>query len=87
MKIETAEAVKRAADVLGVDVRIDEAYSGRGMFGRTTAALVGYRNDIETAKVYAAYQIGTDRNGDAIDAFMDDIDWKWDSLGRKEVAC
>ena len=39
MRIETARAVAAAGDAAGFEFEVREAYSGRGMFGQTTAAL------------------------------------------------
>ncbi len=85
MKLETAEAIKRAADVIGVEVKVHPDYSGRGMFGKSTVALSGDKSDLLKCTVYAAYLIGVDQNGDGIDEFMDDLNWRWDSLGYDAI--
>lgn len=46
MKLETAQAIVQAATDNKLDVTLRENYSGRGMFGKTTAAVVGSRSDI-----------------------------------------
>lgn len=41
MKIEQAQAIKDAIEeTYGDECRIDESYSGRGMYGKETAALI-----------------------------------------------
>ena len=82
MKIETARLIEDAATELGLAVEVYEGYSGRGMYGRKTAGVVGRRQDIVRATVQAAieakriYQTG----------FQEDLDWSWDSMGRDEIA-
>ena len=87
MKLETAKLIEKAAEVLGVKVKIYEDYSGRGMFGRTTTAIVGDQSDITRATMWAAYELGRDslEDSDPIDAFMDDTNFKWDNMGRSDM--
>lgn len=40
MKMSTAQALQRAAEELGVQCDIRDAYSGRGMYGRHTWAVI-----------------------------------------------
>ena len=39
MQVETAHTLLRAAHDLGMDGRLREAYSGTGMYGRTTTGI------------------------------------------------
>ena len=39
MKKKTAVALRNAAEELGVDIEVDNDYSGRGMYGDTTYAV------------------------------------------------
>jgi hypothetical protein len=84
MKIETAKQIVEAAQVIGADVTLREGYSGRGMYGRTTAGIVGDRTSIIKATAYAAYATGA--AGHDVDGFIDDLDFSWDSMGRDEIA-
>lgn len=39
MQLQTAKRLRNAARRLGIEASVREGYSGRGMYGRTTAAL------------------------------------------------
>lgn len=54
MKIEIAEEIIAAARDMGADVNLHEDYSGRGMYGDTTAAISGDLNNIIAAVALAA---------------------------------
>jgi hypothetical protein len=54
MKLETAQAIVQAAESNDLQVSLYPSYSGRGMFGKTTAAVVGSRVDITEAIFYAS---------------------------------
>lgn len=41
MKQEIAQFIQEACDIAGVESRLREDYSGRGMYGKTTYAIVG----------------------------------------------
>ena len=47
MDINTAKYIVEIAERIGEDLSLYEGYSGRGMFGETTAAVVGYRGDLD----------------------------------------
>ncbi len=53
MRLEVAEAIVKAADNLGVYATLLPHYSGRGMFGRSTAAVKV--NDLATLLKAVAY--------------------------------
>lgn len=53
MKLETAQAIVQAAQENELNVTLREHYSGRGMFGKSTAGVVGSREDI-TAAIFLA---------------------------------
>ena len=55
MKLEHAERIVDALNDMGIDAQLDKDYSGRGMFGRTTAAITtADPGDV----AYAAGQLG-----------------------------
>lgn len=95
MKLETAEAIKEAADCIGsMDFSIREEYSGRGMFGRSTAALeYGDQNDLMVAVAYAAACIKESECANdaepqelSVDDFLDEIrKFCHDNMGRDFV--
>lgn len=73
MKIETAQRIVAIADELGLDVTLRAEYSGRGMFGRTTAAVVGYRSDIE--KCLRTYPMTHNEDAEQV---------VWDAMGKSD---
>lgn len=72
MKLELATAIVQAANANDLRVSLRESYSGRGMFGKTTAAVVGSREDITEAIFYASK--------DELPSI------KWDNMGLDMVA-
>lgn len=54
MKLETAQAIVQAAQENELNVTLREHYSGRGMFGKSTAGVVGSRSDITAAIFHAS---------------------------------
>jgi hypothetical protein len=72
MKLETAQAIVQAAYANDLRVSLRADYSGRGMFGKTTAAVVGSRADITEAIFYASKEE------------LPSI--KWDNMGLDMVA-
>lgn len=97
MDAKIAKLIVEKAGDIGLELRLYERYSGRGMFGRETAGIVGDMGDIQRAMVLAAYEIGRDE-ASAIDedeqgedrVSYEDLDsalgrLKWDSLGRDSV--
>jgi hypothetical protein len=99
MKIETATLLKQAADDIGVELELRDDYSGRCMYGATTAAIIGTTTDIIKATAAAAGQLGimverADHEGgadenhaaqQAMDEFMMDLDWSRDSMGMMDI--
>lgn len=59
MKLETAQAIVNAADEIDLmDVELNENYSGRGMYGRTTSGVVFKRyGDLLRAVALASVRI------------------------------
>jgi hypothetical protein len=57
---------QEVAELLTEDMgEIREEYSGRGMYGKTTHAVVyDSRGDYERALIYAAYEVGNRGNDD-----------------------
>lgn len=54
MRIDIAEEIISAARDMGTDINLHEDYSGRGMYGDTTAAISGDLNNIIAAVAMAA---------------------------------
>lgn len=73
MKLEMAQAIVQTAYGHGLRVSLRAEYSGRGMFGKTTAAVVGSRSDITEAIFYMT-------KSDSLPTF------RWDNMGKDEVA-
>jgi hypothetical protein len=70
MKLETAEALVKALDGLGVEATVSEGYSGRGMYGRLTVAIVLAQGaSLLAAAAFAARQMAADD----VDGFVRDL--------------
>jgi hypothetical protein len=85
MKLETANAIKHAANMLSIDgVEVYEGYSGRGMCGsRTTGLTAGSISDLMKAVAWAAGGIVTDANdSEELTNFVEDLPTRQDNMGR-----
>lgn len=80
MKLEHAQAIVNAASDAGLDVRLYEGYSGRGMYGKTTAGVVGSLRDILACTAQAA--INQDHDGKGDDLVCALATTSSDSMGR-----
>ncbi len=85
MKLETANTIKKAAEMAGIEIEVYEGYSGRGMYGRKTTGLSGSKSDIVKATAMAFFSMGEAGDPDG-EEMLEDLDWAWDSLGRDEIA-
>lgn len=96
MKPEHAKLIEEAANMIGLDVEVHDDYSGRGMYGETTAALVGDMGDIMACVAQAMRDLVEDRDNCSDDAkleamvdpdqFIDDLmKIRTDSMGRSVV--
>lgn len=90
MLFTTAKAIEVAAKECDLEVTIREDYSGRGMVGRTTTAVVsrGSRADFDHALAYAAYLLGKNNASEGeVEAFMADVRTiRCDNLGYDVIA-
>ncbi len=87
MKLLHAELIAEAADQLGLEVKVYADYSGRGMYGKTTAGLVGSLSDIVQAIACAAVALGENVNDADYDTddFVDDLRLSMDCMGRSDI--
>ena len=86
MTKETAETIEHCAGSLGLadDITIHVAYSGRGMYGKTTFAVSGNRGDIFRCVASAGYYLGA--QGKNATVFIEEIgNMRWDQLGRGDI--
>ena len=93
MDKKAAKRIVEAAEVIGLEVRHDEAYSGRGMYGSTTDAIVTESLcDLLQCVAYAAGELRDEENdgtrvGDdeyqTLDDFIRDlVPIRTDNMGR-----
>jgi hypothetical protein len=99
MKKSTADAIKHTLGWAGTECEVRDEYSGRGMYGDKTAAIVGTQSEIiyvlaETARYLGRMEERAEHEGDcgeaekASDEFMKDIQrLRWDSMGRDNSVC
>ncbi len=62
MTIEQAEALVKGLYEMGIEAKMREGYSGRGMYGTEVVAIVSDDSNIKTAIGYAAVEAGIDWN-------------------------
>jgi hypothetical protein len=81
MKRESAEQIIRAGELCGAECEFRPDYSGRGMMGKTTAAVIfGCINDFVEAVAYAAI------SSDDHDALIEDVrKFRTDNIGSDVV--
>lgn len=85
MKGSSAEALVMAARELGIDAEIRENYSGRGMNGETTCAVVlDYLDRLPAIAAHAAMEI-EHMEEDASDLVEDLMQLRHDALGRETI--
>lgn len=82
MKLEHANLIVQAADSLGEELHLHENYSGRGMYGKTTAGVSGPLRHLFGAVAQAAVNIAIlNPHGDKPDEFVEDMqDLAMDSM-------
>jgi hypothetical protein len=86
MKIETAKAIVEAANVIGLEVQLREDYSGRGMYGSTTAGVIGDPGDITACAAYAAFVQGEEGKDVENEEMVEDLrSMRSDSMGRDMI--
>jgi hypothetical protein len=90
MKLATAEKLKDLIDDMGIEdeVRVNEDYSGRGMYGDTTAGVV-VNDPISIIQVMAQYALDADgiELDDEDHEFLNDIKsgFRTDSMGYDTI--
>lgn len=101
MEKRTAEKLREAADSCGIDCKVDEKYSGRGMFGNSTTGIIfDSHSDLMVCAIQVAYEIGQTEQlpqivveGESeytepydIEEFLDDIqNLRQDNMGRSLI--
>ncbi len=98
MRPETAKVIIEAAKEMGKEVTLRDDYSGRGMYGKQTAAVIGRQNDIivciaRAGVVLGAHEEARENNADQeenqfidSDDFLEDIEkLRWDNMGRDDI--
>lgn len=79
MKIEAAKAITEQSS----DLRLRESYSGRFMFGKETAAVVGDPVEFSVARADAIVEATQDGNVDLMDCLKEKF--KEDDMGLQKV--
>ncbi len=75
MRVETAKLIVEAGRADGIDVRLSEGYSGRGMFGKTTAAVTAdSQSDLLRAVARATLKLHAAANCDQeVESFLEEM--------------
>ncbi len=88
MNAEVAKMLKTAADRLDIEVEVTTDYSGRGMYGKSTAGLVlDNPMDLVAIAVEAANHLNdmdkATEADDLVGYFY--VSLKWDNMGRSYI--
>jgi hypothetical protein len=73
MKLQHARAIENAANDGGLDVRVHEKYSGRGMYGKETAAVSGSFGDLVSCIAQVARDFARDDEAEEFVVAMRDL--------------
>jgi len=88
MRKETVDAIMEANDCIGLDLDRRDDYSGRGMYGSETAAIVGCSGELMQCIAQAAADIVKSNPDDdtPLEEFIEDIGkMRTDSMGRSSM--
>lgn len=91
MKQATAKAIIAASEVIGLSLVYLENYSGRGMYGNDTHAVIGNHSEFLQACCYAAATIEQTEDVPVeeafdLDGFLDEVgSFRTDSMGRSDT--
>ncbi len=82
---ETAKASVDAAEEMGIEASLRETYSGRGMYGKSTVAVViGGQSNLLQAVALAAVRLCQELD-DNPDDFLEDLAFRYDNMGHDIV--
>jgi hypothetical protein len=87
MELQIAEKILEASRELGFECTLNESYSGRGMYGNTTAALIFEKiNHFVASVVYVATEI-KDEDEDICDEDIIEtaIQMQQDNMGLRTI--
>ena len=86
MRKETVDAIMEASEVIGLDLERQDDYSGRGMYGESTWAVVGDFTQFVQCVAQAAAELARERescNDAPLEEFIMDLgEIHSDSMGR-----
>lgn len=84
MEKKIAQKIVEAAEVIGLELQHDETYSGRGMYGNKTDAIIAESlGDLLQCVAYAA---GTLEDRDDLDEFVGELSSICtDNMGRSAI--
>lgn len=80
LSVEQVEALVQAMQTLDVEAEVDPNYSGHGMYGRTTVAIVSDDSRAMAALAFAAGQLAEETGIE-----FEDLPTRTDSMGRGVV--
>ena len=78
-----AEGIEEGAQDFGKEVEVREDYSGRGMYGETTTALIASDiSDVIVGMIQYAVYMKEEENDDAIDLLCETVEYlRTDQMG------
>jgi hypothetical protein len=84
MKLEFAQKLADASDG---ELDLYEDYSGRGMFGKTTAGITGSKKSIMRTAIIVGFEMGSNGEEHQFEEFLETIDnLRFDNLGMDMIA-
>lgn len=89
MQQNTVELIASSAEALGVEIRVEDDYSGRGMYGKTTHAVVySSLGDLLACCADAAMTATAEgEHEEVVAAFIRDLKQiRTDNMGRDMIA-
>lgn len=87
MQMKHAELIERASMQLssGDGDVVARSYSGRGMMGRETHAVVGRLGAIVQSIAFVAAELAEPGKEAELEAFIEDMDVTWDNMGKSDL--
>lgn len=86
MEIKHAKAIEQAAQDHYFEINLREDYSGRAMYGETTAGLVGDFGEIMACAVLVAFELGEEGDDQGLEELTEDLrNLRTDNMGMSMI--
>jgi hypothetical protein len=88
MELKFAKKIVKTGNEMDMELTLSKNYSGRGMYGRETAGVVGNLGEIVQAIAAVAVEYAENAEFDEtinVDSFIKDMNISIDSMGRDTI--